>query len=104
MAELAYAIDLKSIAERLAGSNPAEANMNKYTDAELKLFKKLGVDSRILDCVSPVTLYRSLALECFLEDRRGPEIAALRRAWRALENGSPLRKSLEFDKLIEWVE
>ena len=80
---------------------------DQYSHAEKQLIRRVA--PRWLSIigrtdVNPTTLYRILAVECFCDDRVGPEIEALRRVLNAIENCDPYRMTPEFDKLCEVIE
>jgi hypothetical protein len=50
--------------------------------------------------ISPLELYKILAIECFLSNRQGPEVDALRRGLAALQSCSIYRMTSEFDELV----
>lgn len=50
--------------------------------------------------IAPLPLYKILAVECFLANRQGPAVDALRRGLAALESCKIYRMTTEFDELI----
>lgn len=62
-------------------------NEPKYSKEERILINSLTEDgNRLMSIAShPPRLYRLLAIECFINDRTGPEVEALKRVLRAFE-------------------
>jgi hypothetical protein len=73
---------------------------SEYSDNELKLINIFGLQEYSKH-VMPPTLYREMAIMCVKDDRKGPEVQAVRRALKAIDGSSPYRLTEEFDKLIE---
>lgn len=79
----------------------------QYSEAEKKLFSKLGFGSLIdANFVEPLALYRLACESVFLGNRQGSIVEALRRgAQIVIGSVSPIRRlTPEFDKLIEFSE
>lgn len=88
----------------LLESEVSETNTG-YSEAELKLIKAIsphwyGVVHKAE--VSQPSLYNILAHECFIENKRGSEVDALRRACKALSECRVYRMTEEFDQLCEF--
>lgn len=78
----------------------------EYSDKELKLFDYFGFRDLAEKCtsLSVVPLYRMCLEKAFIEDMKGPEVEALRRAAKALiMDASPYRRTQEFEALLEGV-
>lgn len=77
----------------------------KYSDAEWKLFQKLGF-VEILDHVSPVQVYRYAVEDAFINNKQGPAIEALRRGAKEFiqQTSGLFRMTKEFDALLEFEE
>lgn len=77
--------------------------MNDCTEAELKMIR--AISEHWYNLVTGDTEFNTprvfsiLAEECFIEDRRGPEVDALRRALGALQKCKIYRHTKEFDEL-----
>lgn len=78
--------------------------MTEFSQNELKLIK--SIDEKMYNaCIkvsmSPIGVYTILAVQCFAENRHGPEVEALRRAMAHFESNG-YRCNSEFEKLIEF--
>jgi hypothetical protein len=77
----------------------------EYSESELKLIGSINghwlniVQKTYLD---PTSLYRILAMECFEQNRVGPETDALRRVIKSLRECKPWRLTPEFDELCNF--
>ena len=79
--------------------------LSMYSEAEQKLIgaiSKHWLDVITKTEINPPTLYRCLAEEVFVEDRKGPEVEALRRCCKAIITCNPYRMTKEFDSLCEF--
>ncbi len=74
----------------------------EYTEKEIRLIKEFGKES-LIDKIPPVTLYRVMAREAFLDNRQDVYADSVRRCLRAIEIQFPLNKK-EFDNLIYGCE
>lgn len=74
----------------------------EYSEAEIRLFKALGFSEFVstTPSVGPATLYLMAASWCFIKDRRGPEVDALRRGYQAFTDRDVYRMTPEFDTLV----
>lgn len=52
--------------------------------------------------ITPIKLYQILCVECFMSNKQGPEIEALRRAMIALESCKVYRLTPEFEELCKF--
>jgi hypothetical protein len=73
----------------------------EYSKKEEKLIELLGF-SHLLECLSPVELYKLMAEDAFIENRTGKAIESLRRCLKAINKAKPYRMTDEFDDLIEF--
>ena len=73
----------------------------EYSKNEMKLIKEFGLESFSMRTM-PNLLFREMAIMCIKEDRKGPEVQAVRNAVIAIDNCSPYRLTDEFEKLIEF--
>jgi hypothetical protein len=79
------------------------ADLCEYSEQELALISALSshwANTVKKTYISPLELYEILAVECFLSNRQGPEVDALRRGLAALESCKIYRMTKEFDELI----
>jgi hypothetical protein len=78
--------------------------MFDYSEAEQTLIKTISehwFDVIHKTDINPPNLYRIMAEEAFVDNRRGPAIEALRRVCKALRDSKIYRCTPEFDKLCE---
>lgn len=77
----------------------------KYSEAEQNLIKAISEHwyhvIHSTDMI-PVTLYRILAVECFINNKQGPAIEALRKVCKAIEDCKIFRHTKEFDDLCKF--
>lgn len=79
--------------------------MYEYSEAELRLIGAIDPTWGTKEAagrVVPGWLYTSLAVKCFMKNRIGFEVNALRRVLTALQEGEVYRMTPEFDKLCEF--
>jgi hypothetical protein len=77
----------------------------EYSEAEKKLISAISPHWSIIasqTSIDPWAMYKILMENCFIENRQGPEIEALRRVVTALSKCTPYRMTPEFDKLCEF--
>ena len=79
--------------------------MCEYSEAELRLIGAIDPSWGTQEAAGrlvPGVLYATLAVQCFMDKRIGPEISALRRVLTALNESEIYRLTPEFDKLCEF--
>jgi len=78
--------------------------MTKYSAAEEKLFKALGLEHLLKAPILAVGTYRLAIEEAFINNLQGPAVDALRRAGKSMQNSTPYRFTTAFDALIAFEE
>ena len=79
-----------------------------YSLEELRLIRELSPEQhrRIVQGMwdyPPHMTYSTIAEDCFIKNRTGPAVEALRRVLRAMQvDGKPFRHTEEFNKLAEF--
>jgi hypothetical protein len=76
----------------------------EYSEAEKTLIKSISEHWYEIihqTNIVPINVYRALAVTCFLENRTGPEVEALRRVVSAIEECKIYRMTPEFDDLCK---
>jgi hypothetical protein len=77
-----------------------------YSEKEFAMIKELSphwaniIEADIHSNLMPPSVLEILAMECFREDRKGPEVESLRRCMKALKACKPYRMTDEYDDLI----
>lgn len=70
-----------------------------YSENELILIRFCGFESLIAqDEIQPPTLYDLMAMHCFIENRKGWEVEAIRWAVSMLHKGKVYRHTPEFEE------
>lgn len=77
----------------------------KYSESEQRLIRSIsehwsGIISKT--DINPPSLYGILAMECFEQNKVGPETDALRRVIKSLRECKPWRLTPEFDELCNF--
>lgn len=81
--------------------------MKRYSDKELEMIKQLSSHwyNLILrgddDSITPPTVFRILAEDCFVRDLKGPAVESLRRCMKAIWESKIHRMTPEWDALIQ---
>lgn len=75
--------------------------MIDYSENEYKLLQYFGY-SDLIQRYPMIVIYRMCAEKAFLEDMKGPAVEALRRGLNAIISGKPWRRTVAFDKLVEF--
>ncbi len=78
-----------------------EWNLSQYSDNEKRLFKHFGYEYLLTTTLCASDIYRLCVEEAFIKDMKGPEVEALRRGYKALNNCNPYRMTPEFEMLIQ---
>jgi len=82
-----------------------ESQMTEYSKAELKLIKSISPQwGNVVTKtnIAPSSLYKILAERAFIDNATGPDVEALRRVCKALEECKIYRQTPEFDSLCEF--
>lgn len=74
------------------------------SNKEIQLFSFFGISKGLMRVLDPVTLYNSMALDLFVENRTGPEVDSVRRCLKAIWDCDPYRNTPEFEALIQLQE
>jgi hypothetical protein len=81
------------------------ATRNQLTPEDIKLLEALELGHFVkfdrLGVMAPPAIYRCAVQECFLSNAQGPAVDALRRGFKALEEGLG-RETDEFKALISF--
>ena len=81
------------------------SNTIEYSEAEKKLIHSISPHRANVITKTPITpynVYMILGCDCFVENRTGPGVEALRKVCRVLMNSEMYRMTSEFDKLCEF--
>ena len=73
-----------------------------YSEGEFKLLNSLGFGNLIKQIENTPSVYRIAVEKCFIEDLKGPNVEALRRAYKAINKCNPYRMTPEFEELIKF--
>ena len=75
-----------------------------YSETELKMIETISPSSLRLttEAVCPSVVFEMMAIQCFIENKTGPAVDALRRAIKASRNCYPYRESPEYEELIKF--
>ena len=76
--------------------------LEQYSEKEIELFTRLGLQSMMEVYPCPPKLYQDVALNLFKEKRSGPLVESVRRCLIAIEKCSPYRKTPEWEDLIQF--
>ncbi len=75
-----------------------------YSNAEIKIIETISPSSLQLttESIYPSTVFEMMAIQCFIENKTGPAVDALRRALKASRNCNPFRETPEYEELIKF--
>jgi hypothetical protein len=82
--------------------------MEKYSENELKMIQSISphwhrlISENKDSSIGPLAVYRVLVEQCFLENKTGPAVEALRRGLNAFNNGKVFRNTTEWESLISF--
>ena len=75
----------------------------EYSEKELSLIRKLGFEN-LLSNIDPVSLYKVMAEDLFVNNRHSDAVDSVRRCLKAINKANPYRMTPEFDALIKFKD